>query len=278
MILSDKPLTDTHCHLNLEAFDLDREVVVERATRAGVGRILVPGTNLESSRTAQRLAESSSLLFAAVGIHPTEATPLSDPLRDELHHLANHARVKAVGEIGLDYYWDTTPHDMQRDLLKEQLGMAGNLHLPVVIHFREKESVSEGECALDLMEVLHHWVAKLRAEKSPLVDRVGVLHAFSGSQEMATQAMRLGFYLGVGGPVTYKNNRVRQELVAALPLDRILLETDAPYQTPHPHRGERNEPAYVGLIADKIGVVHSISNQQVIESTRANAQRLFTWE
>ena len=271
-------LSDTHCHLDLEKFDPDRGAVLERAIQAGVNRILIPGLSLASSLSAVKLAESHPLLFAAVGVHPTEASEVQRSTFDDIKRLAGHPKVKAIGEIGLDYFWDSAPHDLQQKILKEQLSLAAGLQLPVVIHFREKGDASSGECASDLMKILEEWGTGLKQDKNPLAERPGVLHSFSGSLEMAQAVMRLGFYLGVTGPVTFENGRQRQELVAALPLDRILLETDAPFLTPHPQRGKRNEPAYVRLIADKIGFVHSTTTGEVATTTSENARRLFAWE
>ena len=271
-------LTDTHCHLNLDGFDSDRGAVLERAVQAGVGRILIPGINLATSLSAVKLAENHPLLFAAIGVHPTEASNVERSTLNDLRKLAKHPKVKAIGEIGLDYYWDATPHEQQKKVLKEQLALAAQLQLPVVIHFREKGGASAGNCASDLMKILDDWETGLREERSPLVDRPGVLHSFSGSLEMAQAAMGLGFTIGVAGPVTFEKNWLRRELTAAIPLDRILLETDAPFQTPLPHRGKRNEPAYIRLIADKITQVHSSTTGQVSAVTSGNAQRLFAWE
>jgi TatD DNase family protein len=197
---------------------------------------------------------------------------------NDFRKLAKHPKVKAIGEIGLDYYWDSTPHHYQQKVLKEQLALAAQLQLPVVIHFREKGDNSGGECASDLMKILEEWETGLKGEKSPLAERPGVLHSFSGTPEMAQAAMGLGFYMGVAGPVTFENCRRWQELAAALPLDRILIETDAPFQTPHPHRGKRNEPAYVRLIADKIALVQSTTIDLVAAATSDNARKLFAWE
>ena len=272
------PLTDTHCHLDLEQFDADRSKVLRRAEQAGLTRILIPGLSLTSSLSAVKLAQSHPLLFAAIGVHPTEASKYEHSTLNELRKLAQHPKVKAIGEIGLDYYWDSAPHDLQQKVLKEQLALAAELQLPVVIHLREKGDASGGECASDLLKILAEWVTGLRGARSPLASRPGVLHSFSGRLEMARAAICLGFFLGVTGPVTFKNGQPRQELVAALPLESILIETDAPFQAPHPHRGERNEPAYVRLIADKIALVQACTTEQVAAATSGNAERLFAWE
>lgn len=276
-------LTDTHCHLDFDKFDSDRGAVLERAARAGVERLLIPGLSWTSSRAVVELVGSHPMLYAAVGIHPTELPGVADwalgiqsSMLEPFRELARRPKVKAIGEIGLDYYWDISPHDLQQRFLREQLALAAELELPVVIHFREKGDASDGPCAADLLEILEEWVNRLRGGKSPLADRPGVLHSFSGSRETAQRAIGLGFYIGITGPLTYR--RDRQELVAGLPLERLLIETDAPFLAPAPHRGKRNEPAFVALIADTIAALHSCSPQQVAAVTTANAGRLFAWE
>ena len=269
-------LTDTHCHLDINQFDPDRDAVLERAAQVGVVRILIPGINLDSSRAAVKLAESKEMLYAAVGIHPTETFDIEHPMINDLRKLAQHPKVKGVGEIGLDYYWATTAHYLQQKVLKDQLDLAAEFRLPVVIHFREKNDAPDGECASDLLYILEEWTDKLRRGKSPLVERLGVLHSFSGSVETARRAISLHFYLGVTGPVTHRKDR--QELIAALPLEQLLIETDAPYLAPVPQRGKRNEPAFVRHIADKIAVLQSCTVEEVEAATSANAARLFSWE
>ncbi|HVM70460.1 MAG TPA: TatD family hydrolase [Anaerolineales bacterium] len=286
-------LVDTHCHLDLDHFDLDRAEVLERAFKAGVAHILVPGLNLPSSRSVVRLAGNHPMLSAAIGIHPTEASTWTDTTLAELASLASGASgssdtsgtsgasgssIVALGEIGLDYYWDASTREVQLHILRLQLDLAARLGLPVILHLREARQAAQEHCAGDLLEILETWVSRLRLEENPLAQRPGVLHSFSGSLETARQALRLGFYIGVAGPVTYRNSLARQEIVAALPLDHLLLETDAPFQTPHPYRGKRNEPSYVRLIADKIALLHSRTVEEVAAVTSENAERLFAWK
>jgi TatD DNase family protein len=269
-------LTDTHCHLDLEQFDADRAEVLEGARREGVVRILIPGLDAASSHRAVRLAETDPILFAAIGVHPTETSATGQDALDEIRKLAGHPRVKAIGEIGLDYYWDSAPHDAQRNMLKEQLALAESLALPVVIHLREQGDAESGAGAADLLAILEAWAGGL-GSGHPLKGRAGVLHSFSGSAETARRALELGFFIGVTGPVTYKNAERRREVIRSLPLDRLLIETDAPFLAPHPRRGKRNEPAFVGLIADKIAEIHSTTREQAGRITSANAARLFGW-
>jgi TatD DNase family protein len=269
-------LTDTHCHLDFDKFTPDRAEVLARAEAAGVARMLIPSTSVTSSRDVIRLAESDPHLYAAVGVHPNEAltwdTASVSTLRESC---ATNLKVVAIGEIGLDYYWDAAPHELQQHALGAQLDLAGEIGLPVILHLREKGDLDHGPCAKDMLSLLAEWTARLRACGSPLTGRPGVLHSFSGSLETALRAVELGFFIGVTGPVTYRKDR--QALIRALPLDRLLVETDAPFLTPVPHRGRRNEPAFVRLVSDKIAELHSLPAGLAAEATSANAARLFYW-
>jgi TatD DNase family protein len=270
-------LTDTHCHLDLEKFNADRSAVIERALASGVTRILIPGITLKSSHAIVNLAESHPNLFAAVGVHPNEALTWDPQSISALRELAANLKVVAIGEIGLDYYWNTAPHDYQQMVLKAQLDLAAELQLPVLIHLREKEDAPEGECARDLIRILEEWGSRLRVEKNPLTERPGVLHSFSGTRQTAEKAIDLNFYIGVTGPLTFKNAEDRRRVIASVPLERLLIETDAPFLAPFPKRGERNEPAFVMYIAEKIATLHSITPDQAADVTSANAARLFAW-
>ncbi len=270
-------LTDTHCHLDLEKFDADRNEVLARARTTGLTRILIPGITLKSSRAIVKLAESQPDLFAAVGVHPNDANTWDPQTIPALRELAVSLKVVAIGEIGLDYYWQAAPRDHQQKVLQEQLNLAAELQLPVVLHAREKDDTPDGDCAQDMVNMLEEWVHRLRVEKNPLSERPGVLHSFSGIRETAEKVIALNFYIGVTGPVTYKNAEKRQEIIASLPLERLLIETDAPYLAPQPRRGKRNEPAFVLFTAEKIATLHSIPLDQVAEKTTANAARLFAW-
>lgn len=270
-------LTDTHCHLDMGKFDADRSEVIGRALAVGLTRILVPGLTLKSSRAIVKMAEGHPNLFAAVGVHPNDATTWDPQTVPALRELAVSLKVVAIGEIGLDYYWQKSPREHQQKVLQEQLNLAAELQLPVILHAREKGDTLNGDCAQDMIKMLEAWVQKLRVDQNPLAERPGVLHSFSGSRQTAEQIIALNFYMGVTGPVTFPNAKERQEIIAALPLEWLLIETDAPYLTPQAQRGKRNEPAYVRFTAEKIAALHSIHPDQVAEATTANAARLFAW-
>jgi TatD DNase family protein len=288
-------LTDTHCHLDLDKFDLDREAVIQRALDAGVNRILIPSLDLDSSHAAIRLAEAHPIVFAAVGFHPTDLEQWKDSSIDDLRAVAMESsgpplqiekqasrlqnKIVAIGEIGLDYYWVKEPErrTFQHVTLKQQLHLAQEVNKPVVIHMREENDAWFGQASVDLLEILSEWHQRLKTESHPLVERPGVLHSFNGNLETAQQALSLNFFIGVTGPVTYKNADEKRQILRQVPLTHLLIETDAPYLTPVPHRGKRNEPAFVAHIADKIAEIHMTTREQVAEITTANAARLFGW-
>jgi TatD DNase family protein len=253
-------LIDTHTHLDFPQFDDDRERVIERAANAGVRAIVDVGTDLASSQAAVALAEAYSQVYAAVGVHPHDAKTLTEEMLEELRALASHPKVVAVGEIGLDFYRDLSPRDKQRRAFQQQLALAREIGKPVIIHDREAHT--------EVMDILRHWVEG--SHKS-----VGVLHCFSGDLVMAQEAIELGFYISIAGPVTFKNARRLRELVRQLPLEKLLVETDCPYLAPHPHRGKRNEPAYVKLVAQEVARIKGLSLEEVARITSDNAQALF---
>ncbi len=268
-------LTDTHCHLDSEAFNADRAAVIQRALSAGVGRMLAPGVSMESSADCLRIASENQAVFAAVGVHPTDGGPLDGDWLQRLRELALRPRVVAIGEVGLDYYWmhGSEEQARQREILKEQLRLASELSKPVVLHCRERGDAEHGPCMDDLLGILAGWLR----ERPSSGAHPGVLHSFSGGLEAARQAIELGFLIGVTGPITYKNAGPRRELIAALPLNCLLIETDSPYLAPQPHRGQRNEPAYVAHIADKIAAVQSRKLEEVVAVTAESAASLFSW-
>ena len=248
-------LIDSHAHLDFPQFDDDREAVIERAREAGLVAVLNVGTDLASSRAAVALAEIYDFIYAAVGIHPHDAETATAAALDELRTLARHPKVVAVGEIGLDYYRDLSPRPVQRRALADQLALATELGLPVVIHSREAHD--------DVLAALREW------------EGTGVLHSYSAGPERLDEVMGLGFYVSISGPVTFpKSNRLRQA-AAAVPLERLLVETDCPYLTPVPHRGRQNEPAYVRYVAQAVASARGMPIETVAEATSDNACRLF---
>ena len=253
-------LVDTHCHLDFEKFDADREAVIARAMTAGVTRIVVPAIDLENCEAVLQLGMKVDGVFTAVGIHPNSSMMWQDSWLDSLRTWARHRKVVAIGEIGLDYYWNRAPKTVQQCAFAQQLALAAELELPVIVHNRES---SED-------------VVRLLAE-SPLIgrERPGVLHSFSADWATARAVLDMGFYLGFTGPVTFKKANLLREIAAKVPLDRIVVETDAPFLAPHPHRGKRNEPAYVTLVADCLAALHGIDTAVFAQKTSDNAQKLF---
>ncbi|HEX2992571.1 MAG TPA: TatD family hydrolase [Anaerolineales bacterium] len=286
-------LTDTHCHLDFEKFEPDRPAVIQRALETGLSRILIPALDWDSSLAAVQLARTHPALFAAVGFHPTDVEkwaknsyenlrnliiePASSPLEQKAARL--HNKIVAIGEIGLDYYWVREPEKQahQRDVLKQQLQLAQEVSKPVVIHMREADDAWFGQASTDLLDILAEWQGDLQAQAHPLAEAPGVLHSFNGNLDTAQKAIALNFFIGVTGPVTYKNAEEKRQIIRQLPLDRLLIETDAPFLTPVPHRGKRNEPAFVAHIADKIAEIHMTTREQVAKRTTDNAARLFGW-
>ncbi len=262
-------LTDTHCHLNLNQFNEDLEAVLARAAQAGVERILVPGIDLPTSRRAVELAKQHAGLFAAVGIHPNSANSWDSGTIKEIDALCRHPKVVAIGEIGLDYYRQHATPTQQKAVFQAQLELALEMQLPVVIHNRESTQ--------DMLPLLKSWRERLRGHRAELAARPGVLHAFEGTVQQALEAARLNFRIGVGGPITYPKADQRLETITNLPLEIILIETDAPYLSPQPHRGERNEPANVKIVVQKMAELLNLEYDQVAQITSESADRLFLW-
>jgi TatD DNase family protein len=265
--MSDTMLIDTHTHLDFPQFNGDRERVIERAATAGIGTIVNVGTDLASSKAAVALAEAYPQVYAAVGVHPHDAKTLTGKMLKELRALASHPIVVAIGEIGLDFYRDLSPRDKQRQAFKQQLALASEVGKPVVIHDRDAHA--------EVMATLRRWAEDSRPPSAISHQPMGVLHCFSGDLAMAQEAIELGFYISIAGPVTFKNARRLRELVRQLPLEKLLVETDCPYLTPHPHRGKRNEPAYVKLVAQEVARIKGLSLEEVGRITSDNAQALF---
>jgi TatD DNase family protein len=260
------PLVDTHCHLTLKDFDLDREEVIDRALTIGVKKIVVPGLDLESSREAIALAQVYPSIYAAVGIHPHNASQWKSSCREEFISLTKSPKVVAIGEIGLDYYRNLSPKHQQLEAFHSQLQIATDLKLPVIIHNRDATN--------DIIEYLRRWSGR---HTISVGEKLGVVHAFSADLKTAFQVIDAGFFIGIAGPVTYKNAESLREIVMKIPLTSILIETDAPYLAPHPYRGKRNEPANVALIAEHLSKILGRDYKTTSQTTSENASGLFGW-
>lgn len=250
-------LIDTHAHLHLQHFDEDRQEVIQRAVEAGVTKMISIGTDTASSGQSIELAEKYDSVFAAVGIHPTDCAHASDKDFEEIRKLAQHPRVVAIGEIGLDFYWKTVTPEVQRRVFVHQLALAREMDKPVIIHNREA-----GEAILETLHAEN--IRELR----------GVFHCFSEDFDFAQRVLDLGSHISFIGNLTYKKSTL-PDVAARIPLERIMLETDAPFMTPVPHRGKRNEPAYVVHVAEKLAQIKKISVEEIAQATTGNAQRLF---
>lgn len=257
-------LVDTHCHIDFDAYDDDRDAVIKAAREHGITRIINPGTDLSTSKAAINMSEQYDGVYAGVALHPNSTATWSPEAIVALEHMAAHPKVVAIGEIGLDYYWDKSPPAVQKAAFKEQLDLAHRLKLPIIIHNRDASD--------DVIAILQNWIPTLPAAMRA---RPGVMHSFSAPQHIAEAALDMGFYLGFTGPVTFKKAEDLRAIAATVPLDRILIETDGPFLTPHPHRGKRNEPAYVKFVAERLAALHGISNEEFASISTANAERLF---
>lgn len=262
-------LTDTHSHIYAEEFDIDRDEVIARAEKAGVGLILLPAIDRESYDRQEQLAESRPDLFRQMmGLHPTSVgenyTTDLELVRDKL--FSNPDKYIGVGEIGLDFYWDTTYRNQQLEVLERQIGWAQELDKPIVLHLRNGK---DGNSDNDAYDAVFKLLERLSRNKYK-----GIMHCFSGTMEDAERAVDMGFCIGIGGTLTYKKSSL-PEIVKALPLERIVLETDDPYLAPVPYRGRRNEPSYITFVAEKVAEIKNISSEKVADVTTANAKELF---
>lgn len=252
-------LVDTHCHIDGEGYDHDRDEMIARAGRAGVKLLVNMGDRMESSQRSVKLAARYDNVYTGVGVHPEEVFPFTQADDDRLAAWTKEPRVIAIGEIGLDYYWekDEEKRQLQRDIFIRQLALARDLDLPVCIHDRDAHG--------DVLKILQTEGRQNR----------GVVHCFSGSAEVARELLKLGWYLGVDGPITYKNAKKGIEVIREVPLDRLLLETDSPYLTPHPYRGRRNEPGLVRLVAEKVAELREVSLRELADQTTKNAKEIY---
>lgn len=249
---------DTHVHLNAEQFEEDVQEVIDRALSEGVKNMVVVGFDRPTITKAMELVEKYDFLYASVGWHPVDAIDMTDEDLQWIEELSAHTKVVALGEMGLDYHWDKSPKEIQKEVFRKQIRLAKKVGLPIVIHNREATA--------DIVEIL-------KEEDASEVG--GIMHCFSGSAETAKECVDMNFYISLGGPVTFKNAKKPKEVAGIIPLDKLLIETDCPYLAPHPYRGKRNEPSYVTLVAQQIAEIKEISVEEVARATTENAKKLF---
>lgn len=251
-------LFETHAHLNAKEFDEDRAEVIARARENGVDTIVNIGFNAETIPTCMELADNYDFIYAVVGWHPQDAKDMTDEHLEWIAELSQHPKVVGLGEMGLDYYWDTSPRDVQAEVFRKQIRLARKLDMPIIIHNRDAHQ--------DVISIL-------KEEKA--ADVGGIMHCFSGSWETAKLALDMNFYISFGGPLTFKNAKQPKEVATKVPLDRLLIETDCPYLTPHPFRGKRNESGYVRYVCEEMANLHGLSYEDMAKITSENARRLF---
>lgn len=249
---------DTHVHLNARQFADDREEVIQRAFDTGVHNMTVVGFDDETIPLAIELAEKYESIYAAVGWHPVDAIDFTQDKYDWLKQLSAHPKVVALGEMGLDYHWDTSPKDVQKNVFRQQITLAKDVQMPIIIHNREATE--------DVIQILQQEDAK---------EVGGIMHCYNDSVDYVDTCLDMNFYISLGGPVTFKNAPLPKEVATYVPLDRLLIETDAPFLAPHPNRGKRNEPAFVSYVAEQIAHLRQMSVEEVIQITTDNAKRVF---
>lgn len=270
-MISDSTLSfiDSHCHLNFDAFDRDRSQVVQKARELGIIRILNPGIDIETSKTALEYSVEFPEVYVAIGVHPNSGLSWSLNTQSELKQMAGEQKVVAIGEIGLDYYRNYAPRELQLSIFQQQLELAAELELPVIIHNREASE--------EIFDILQNWHHKLKKSTSKLADYPGVMHSYSGTLDLAKALVAINFKIGITGPVTFRNSQILQSVVSSMPLESLLIETDAPYLTPHPYRGKRNEPANVRIVAEKIAELKGYTIDKIADITTEEANKLFDW-
>ncbi|EKF35973.1 MULTISPECIES: TatD family hydrolase [Bacillus] len=251
-------LFDTHAHLNAEQYKEDLEQVIERAKSEKVEKIVVVGFDRPTITRAMELIEAYDFIYAAIGWHPVDAIDMTDEDLAWIKELSQHEKVVAIGEMGLDYYWDKSPKDVQKEVFRRQIALAKEVNLPIIIHNRDATE--------DVVTIL---------KEEGAAEVGGIMHCFTGSLEIAKACMEMNFYISFGGPVTFKNAKKPKEVVKDIPSDRLLIETDCPYLTPAPFRGKRNEPSYVKYIAEQIAELRDISFEELAELTTENAKKVF---
>ncbi|WP_175615505.1 TatD family hydrolase [Piscibacillus halophilus] len=252
-------LFDTHVHLNADQFMEDRDEVIQRALDTGVEHMVVVGFDRETIPLAIEIAEQYDFIYAAVGWHPVDAIDMTDEDLKWIEELCHHPKVVAIGEMGLDYHWDKSPHDVQKEVFRKQIQLAKKVNMPIIIHNREATE--------DIVHILKEENAQ---------ECGGIMHCYNDVVDHAKECLDLGFYISLGGPVTFKNATDPKIVAEEVPLDRLLIETDCPFLAPHPNRGKRNEPAYVKLVAEKIAELKGISLDEVARYTTENAKKVFS--
>lgn len=251
-------LFDTHAHLNDLQYEEDLLEVMNRAREEGVENIVVVGFDRPTIIKAMELTETYDFIYAAVGWHPVDAIDMTDDDLKWIKELASHPKVVALGEMGLDYHWDKSPKDVQKEVFKKQIALAKEVKLPIIIHNRDATQ--------DVLDIL-------QSEGAEEVG--GIMHCFTGSVEVAMQCIDMNFYISLGGPVTFKNAKKPKEVAAEIPLDKLLIETDCPYLAPHPLRGKRNEPSYIRYVAEEIANLRGMTADEVGSQTTENAKKFF---
>ncbi|MCK1976666.1 TatD family hydrolase [Jeotgalicoccus huakuii] len=251
-------LIDTHVHLNAEQYNEDLDAVIDRARDNGIEKMVVVGCDRESIERTMEMIDEYDDIYGVIGWHPVDAIDCTDDDLRWIEELSKHEKIVGIGETGLDYHWDKSPKDVQKELFRKQIALAKRVNLPIIIHNRE----STADCVEILKEEDAHEVG-------------GIMHAFSADERTADEIIAMNFYVSLGGPVTFKNAQLPKDIAVHVPLDRLLVETDAPYLTPHPYRGKRNEPAHVKLVAEKIAELRNISYEALGQATTENAERLF---
>ncbi len=251
-------LIDTHVHLNADQYDEDLQEVIDRALEEGIDRMFVVGFDTNTIERTMKLIDQYDFIYGIIGWHPVDAIDCTEERLQWIEELSKHPKIIGIGEMGLDYHWDKSPKDIQKDVFRKQIALAKRVQLPIIIHNREATQ--------DCVDIL---------KEENAIEVGGIMHSFSGSNEIADEILKMNFYISLGGPVTFKNAKQPKEVAQHVPLDRLLVETDAPYLSPHPYRGKRNEPARVKLVAEQIAELRGISYEEVCKATTENAERLF---
>lgn len=253
-----KMFIDTHVHLNANQYEEDLQEVIDRALEAKVERMVVIGFDRKTIERTMQLIEQYDFVYGVIGWHPVDAIDCTQQDLEWIEELASHPKIVGIGETGLDYYWDKSPKDVQQELFRKQIQLAQKINLPIIIHNRDATG--------DVVQIL-------REENAASVG--GVMHCFSGSVETARECIGMNFMISLGGPVTFKNARLPKEVATEIALEHLMIETDAPYLAPHPHRGKRNEPAFVPLVAEEIARLKGLTIEEIAQATTANAKKFF---